>query len=180
MEDVGDGFGFECATCGRRHVGMPSFGWDWPAQYLLVPEAERASRVELGDDHCVIDGRWFFARGCLEVPVVGHREPLSWGAWVSLSRESFERYADLHDDPRREPGARFVGWLCSAIPGYPDPGDEPLRVALHVRPWPTLPYLELEPTDYPLAVEQREGITPERVRAIAERVMHPPPRPGAG
>ena len=173
MGSIGAGFGFTCASCGEYHVGMPSFGWDWPVQYLLVPEAERARRVELGPDYCVIDGEWFFVRGCLEVPVRGHDEPLSWGAWVSLSGENFQRYAELHDDVAREPGARFVGWLCSIIPGYPE--TQELVAALHVRPWPTRPFIELQPTDHPLAVEQREGITPARVQEIAEHVMHPPP-----
>jgi hypothetical protein len=31
----------------------------------------------------------------------------------------------------------------------------------------------LEPTDHPLAVEQRTGITLDRVREIATAVMHP-------
>ena len=175
MERIGSSFGFECATCGEYHVGMPTFGWDWPIQYLLIPEVERSTRVELGPDYCVINDEWYFVRGCLDIPVHGHDEPFSWGAWVSLSRENFLRYGKLHDNVEREPGARFVGWLCSAIPGYPDPGEEPLKAALHIRPWPTRPFIELEPTDYPLAIEQREGVTVERVRAIAERVMHPPP-----
>jgi hypothetical protein len=174
LESVDGGFGFQCASCGQYHVGMPSFGWDWPVPYLLVPEAERATRVELTPDTCVIDGEWFFARGCLEIPVEGHNEPFSWGAWVSLSRESFGRYTKLLNDKNREPGARYVGWLCSVIPEYPVPGEQLLKAALHVRPWPTRPYIELEPTDYPLAVEQREGITAEKVSEIAARVMHPP------
>lgn len=175
MEKIGGSFGFECTTCGVYHVGMPTFGWDWPIQYLLIPEAERSTRVDLRPDSCVIDDEWFFVRGCLDIPVHGHDEPFSWGAWVSLSRENFLRYAELHDHVAREAGTRFVGWLCSAIPSYPDPGEEPLKAAQHLRPWPTRPFIELEPTDYPLAIEQREGITVERVREIAERVMHSPP-----
>jgi hypothetical protein len=31
---------------------------------------------------------------------------------------------------------------------------------------------ELEPTDHPLAVEQREGITIQRVREFAELLLH--------
>ena len=172
MDSIGETFRFECSTCGAYHVGMPSFGWDWPIQYLTVPETERDRRTELGPDYCVIDDEWFFVRGCLDIPVVGHTEPFSWGAWVSLSRASFQRYAELHKDRSREPGARFLGWLSSAIPGYPDPGKEPLKAAIHMRSWPSRPYIELEPTDYPLAVEQREGISPARVREIAERLMH--------
>lgn len=30
------------------------------------------------------------------------------------------------------------------------------------------PYVELEPTDHPLAIEQRNGITLERVKEIQE------------
>jgi hypothetical protein len=33
------------------------------------------------------------------------------------------------------------------------------------------PYIELEPTDHPLAVEQREGITKERLGEIAAKVF---------
>ena len=35
------------------------------------------------------------------------------------------------------------------------------------------PFIELEATDHPLAVEQREGITMDRVREIAEALVHP-------
>jgi hypothetical protein len=31
----------------------------------------------------------------------------------------------------------------------------------------------LEPTEHPLAVEQREGVTMARVREIAEMLLHP-------
>lgn len=172
MDGVADSFSFECARCGELHVGMPSFGWDWPVPYLYVPEAERAERVDLGPDHCVIDEKEYYVRGCLEIQVHGHDEPFSWGAWVSLRRDNFLRYAELHDDVRRGAGERFVGWLSSAIPGYPN--DTPLKAALHIRPWPTRPFIELEPTEHPLALEQRGGITQARVAEIAAFVMHPP------
>jgi hypothetical protein len=38
-------FRFECAACGQRHEGIPSFGWDFPAQCLAIPDGERARRV---------------------------------------------------------------------------------------------------------------------------------------
>jgi hypothetical protein len=36
-----------------------------------------------------------------------------------------------------------------------------------------VPYIELEPTDHPLALEQREGITMERVKELAMLYLHP-------
>jgi hypothetical protein len=150
---------------------MPSFGWDYPVQYLLIPEHERERRVELTTDACIIDEKWFFVRGCLEIPVHDHEEPFSWGVWCSLSQENFRRYEELFTQVDRQPGESFFGWLCSAILGYPD--TQLLKTMVRVRPWPTRPFVELEPTVHPLAVEQREGITGARAREIAERVMHP-------
>ena len=164
-------FRFECASCGAVHEGIPSFGWDFPAQYLAIPEGERLRRVILSDDACVIDDEWFFIRGCLEIQVRGYHEPLSYGVWLSLSRESFARYSSTFEDVNRRGGSTYFGWLCTAIPGYPD--TQLLKTVVHVRPWPTRPYIQLEATDHPLALEQRDGVNPWRVQQIVERIMHP-------
>jgi hypothetical protein len=47
-----------------------------------------------------------------------------------------------------------------------------LKTNVHSKDTGQRPYLLLEPTDHPLAIEQRAGITMERVRAIAERLLH--------
>src|SRR5262249_42750943 len=86
-------FRFECASCGTLHEGIRSFGWDYPAQYLALPDGQRTQRAVLSDDTCVIDNEWFFIRGCLEIRVNGYHEPLNYGVWLSLSRESFARYS---------------------------------------------------------------------------------------
>ena len=164
-------FRFECATCGSLHEGIPSFGWDYPAQYLAVPESERATRVRLTDDVCIIDDEWFFVRGCLEIRVHGHAEPLSYSVWLSVSPSSFAEYSRLLEQVERAGGATFFAWLCTAIPGYPD--TQLLKTMLHVRAWPTRPYVELEATDHPLAIEQREGVGAWRVQQIVERISHP-------
>jgi hypothetical protein len=164
-------FRFECATCGAMHEGIPSFAWDFPAQYLAIPEGERLRRVVLSDEACVIDDEWFFIRGCLEIPVRGHGDALNYGVWLSLSRDSFARYSSNVEDVNRRSGASYFGWLCTAIPGYPD--TQLLKTAVHVRPWPTRPLVQLDATDHPLAIEQREGVNPWRVQQIIERILHP-------
>lgn len=166
-----DPFRFECATCGGSHQGIPSFGWDYPVQYLAIPEAERDARVMLSDDVCVIDDEWFFIRGCLEIAVHGYQQPLNYGVWLSLSGPSYTRYAQVFDDIDRRSGTKFFGWLCTAVPGYPD--TQLLKTTVHVRPWPTRPYVELEANDHPLAIEQRRGVSAARVQQIVERIMHP-------
>jgi hypothetical protein len=169
---------FRCSTCDEVHVGLPAWHFGAPVQVYGVPEDEMERRVDLGTDDCVIeapdapDGRWFFAKGLLEIPVHGVDEPFTWGVWLSLSRASFDRFRELFDDAGREEGESFFGWLSCAIPGYPD--TQSLRARLHVRPYPLRPRVELEPTAHPLAVDQRAGIPAERAIAIAEGLLHPP------
>jgi hypothetical protein len=47
-----------------------------------------------------------------------------------------------------------------------------LKTHVHARPVGQRPFIELEPTDHPLAVEQRSGITMARVREIAAAMLH--------
>ncbi|MEU3843637.1 DUF2199 domain-containing protein [Streptomyces sp. NPDC028635] len=47
-----------------------------------------------------------------------------------------------------------------------------LKTHVHTRPIGERPFVGLEPTDRPLAVEQRKGIILDRVRETAEAVLH--------
>lgn len=151
---------FKCRTCDEWHEGLPSPGWDYPVQYLLVPEADRDARIQLTTDTCIIDGRQFYVRANLPIHVHHSAEPLRWGVWVSLSAKSFARFDELFHDETRQPGESFYGWLCALIPGYAD--TQLLKSNIHIQPWPHRPIVELEPTDHPLAVDARDGISPER------------------
>ena len=162
-------FRFECAECGKMHEEIPMFGWDFPAQYLTVPEAERARRVSLAESTCVIDDEWFFIRGCIEIPVRGYREPLSYNVWLSVSRDNFARFSAVRSV--HAAGDSYFGWLCTAIPGYPD--TQLLKTLVRVRSAPQRPSVQLEASDHPLAIEQREGIAVWRVQQIVERVTRP-------
>jgi hypothetical protein len=48
-----------------------------------------------------------------------------------------------------------------------------LKTNVYTQPVGVRPFIELEPTDHPLAIEQRTGISWERVQEIAELVLHP-------
>jgi hypothetical protein len=163
-------FRFYCASCGQIHEGMPSFGTDAPLNYYAVPEAERAQRCQLGSDDCVIDEEHYFVRGCIELPVHGQSEPFTWGVWVSLSEQSFRAWASSFHEASRSHIGPFFGWLNAWLKPYPEPMN--LKTRVHLRDNGTRPYIELEPTEHPLAVEQREGITVERVAEIYATVVH--------
>lgn len=67
----------------------------------------------------------------------------------------------------------YFGWLCTALPLYPSTLHLNLKTHVHTRPLGQRPFVELELTDQPLAVEQRQGITMARVREIVEALVHP-------
>ena len=149
---------------------MPTFGSDAPLSYYEVPEQERDVRCRLSTDSCVIDGKWFFVRGCIEIPVHAETKPFIWGAWVSLSEQSFEQWLKCFDAPKRSHIGPFFGWLNASLKPYPDTLN--LKTRVHLRDNGTRPYIELEPTAHPLAMEQRNGISKERVAEIYAQMMH--------
>ena len=117
-----------------------------------------------------MDGKDFFVKGNLEIHIHGRDNPFVWTVWTSLSRENFKRMLDHWDDPEREKEPPYFGWLSTILPTYPDTLN--LKTHVHTRAVGLRPFVELEPTDHPLAVEQREGISLERVSAIAEAILH--------
>jgi len=164
--------GYVCATCGKRHPGPPmEFGADAPDPYYAISDAERDSRYELTSDLCVIGEEHFFIRGCLEIPVLEGSGPFVWGVWCSLSKENFRRMVQMWEVEGREKEPPYFGWLCTILPLYPSTLH--LKTHVHTRPVGQRPFVELEPTNHPLAVEQRVGITMVRVREIAETLLHP-------
>ena len=162
---------FTCRTCRKTHGELPrAWGADSPVYYRLIPEAERQARCELTPDACVIDGQQFFIRGLLEIPVLGESEPFAWIVWCSLSQKNFERSLAVWTKPGREAEPPYFGWLSTELPGYPSTLS--LKTRVHTREVGRAPFIELEPTDHPLAVEQRTGISRRRVEEIAERLLH--------
>jgi hypothetical protein len=163
-------FEFRCKNCGEIHQGMPGFGADAPLSYYAIPESERALRCELGSDDCVIDRSFFFVRGCLEIPVRGTDEPLIWGVWVDLSERSFATWLGVVDQQHRSHVGPFLGWLNAWLKPYPETMN--LKTRVHLRDHGLRPWVELEPTDHPLALEQRNGISVDRVAEIYAIMMH--------
>jgi len=164
--------GYQCSTCGEFHSDIPfSYGSLAPAPYFDIPEAERDTRVLLSPDQCVIDNAHFFVLGRLEIPVLDTDEVFSWLVWVSLSEKNFKQMTELWETEGREREPPYFGWLSTSLPCY-DKDTFFLKTNVHTRFVGQRPFIELEPTEHPLAIEQRNGITLKRVQEIAECALH--------
>jgi hypothetical protein len=147
-----------------------NYAFQGPANWYALPEAERATRAQHDGELCVIDGKEFYVRGCIEIPVTDSQEIFVFSVWLSISEESFRYIVDKLDAPTTDEDSPRFGWLCNWIRGYPNPKE--IRCRLYLRASNLRPHIVLEPTDYPLAVEQRQGITLERIKQIAAEAGH--------
>nr|MDT0656399.1 DUF2199 domain-containing protein [Micromonospora sp. DSM 115978] len=163
--------GYVCRGCGQHHGGLPfSYGAQAPAYWRDELGDDKDSVLE--DETCIILAEHYFVRARLVIPVLDADEDFEWGVWVSLSGDNFRRALELWTTPGREQEPAYFGWLSTQLPAYPTETLN-LKAEVHTDQVGTRPHVILEPTDHPLAVEQRTGITVERVRAIAELVLHP-------
>jgi hypothetical protein len=163
--------GYTCRTCGEFHAEVAlCYGAEAPVYWEAIPEAERNDRGELSSDQCIIDDEHFFILGRLLIPIHDNSEPFCWLVWVSLSERNFSRAHELWRAPGREDEPPYFGWLSTQLPCYPDTVN--LKTNVHTSPVGERPSIELEPTDHPLAIEQRNGITMQRVYELAECIEH--------
>ena len=157
-----------CSCCGTQFDTLPlDYAFGAPDRLFQIPKSEREHRSKRDSDVCIIDNKDIYVRGCLEIPIVGQDERFIWGVWVSVSKASFSRILDLWEAPVVENEPPISGLLCNDKNVYPTTLD--LKILLHLRGGNKRPSIELEPTDHPLAIEQRQGIPIERAQEIAAR-----------
>jgi hypothetical protein len=151
---------FICAGCGERHDNLPM------AYRMQRPDINPKDKVfeffrdgelcTVGDDHFILSN--------LELP---YRDDalFVWTCWISLSDASLARIDERWESEGRENDQPAFGWFSSALPTY-EPTTRLLKARVHQNPIGLRPWLELEPTDHPLALEQRNGISEERITAV--------------
>jgi hypothetical protein len=157
---------WSCRCCGRQFNTLPlDFACEAPDHWFQIAESERDARGKLDSDVCMIDDEDIFVRGCLEIPIIGQQDCFIYGVWESVSKPSFARIVELWGASIIENEPPKFGWLCNNNSLYPTTLS--LKTNLHLHGGGKRPSIELEPTDHPLAVEQRQGISIKRVEEIA-------------
>jgi hypothetical protein len=141
-------------------------------QWGLLSDDER-SRSSLGGEQCEIDsreGKSYYIRACLDIPIRGADRTFTWGVWCSLSESSFAEISAHWEDAGRAGLGPYFGWLCTKVPGYPDTAF--LKTRVHQRAVGVRPFVELERTNHPLSVDQRLGVEKPRLELIVAELLH--------
>lgn len=153
---------YRCSVCQANHDDLPDIGSDRPDHFWGVPEAERAERIEMTPDTCIIDNEFFFVRGVIEIPVHDQLDNFGFGVWASLKKENFYIYLDNYNTNKIGP---FFGWLCTELSFY-DQETISLKTMVHFRGADLRPSIILEPTGHPLSLDQQKGISLDRAWEI--------------
>jgi hypothetical protein len=142
-----------CTTCGEEHTDLPHIGSAAPFQWVdaLVQDPNSL----LTEDLCIIEGRHFFVRGVIEIPVHDYEYEFGWGVWVSHKKENFESYREHFDTSAIGP---FFGWLSTKIDYYAE-STMGLKTMAHYRGGGLRPRIVLEESQNPLYRQQRDGIS---------------------
>jgi hypothetical protein len=162
---------FTCATCGKNHDGLAyGFGVAAPLPFEQLSWLQRRG-AKLGDETCVIHNERFFVRGIVEIPVKRRKTPFVWNVWSSLDRDSFGTMLEHWLSRERVSDPAFPGVLANDLSAvYPSTLN--LKLTIRSRPVGQRPLFELEAGDHPLAAEQRDGITTDRVKEINSILRH--------
>lgn len=169
--------GYFCTHCGQRHSGPPlSYGFYAPELWFGVPSLVQGLWCQLDEETCVIRNpnffgeKSYFIKGNIEIPIHENKDSFAYTVWVSLSEKNFRRATQMWNDSNRVNEPPYFGWLSSQVWLYPSTIN--LKTQVHTREVGLRPLIELEPTNHPLAIEQRQGISMQRVVEIARLFEH--------
>ena len=118
----------------------------------------RAKDILTEDFSCVLDGEDFFVRCVLSCQIVGVPEKrFGFGIWSSLSKDNFDLYVRTFNKGKQDSLGPWFGWFSNRLLGYPETLS--LKCHVHPRDGRVRPWIELEPTEHPLAIEPDQGST---------------------
>ena len=163
-----------CPCCGKTHQGLFDIACDKPDFWQRPEEQSPNSEVltsgnvltnVLSEDFCILNGEHFFVRCVLPLPIIGAtHEHFAFGVWATLSKKNFNVYLDAFDAGDSGSLGPWFGWFSNRLPGYPDTLN--LKCQVYPQGNRQRPHIMLEATDHLLAIEQRQGITFDRLLEI--------------
>jgi hypothetical protein len=132
-----------------------------PDDVVRLSADERARLVKESDDVCVIEGKRFFIRALLPLPVEAREIPYCIGLWVEVTQATFERVYELWNSEEQVHEPPFAARIANEIPTAS--GSLELHAEMRLTGPATRPDVFLRPSQHQLYIEQARGIDEHRV-----------------
>ena len=140
-----------------------------PADYFKIPPNERAKRVQITEDVCVIDNNEFYIRGVLPLPIIDSNDDFRWGVWARIEKQDFMIYLKYWDGNIPEKLPALSGHLSGEIKDYPE--SDMLPVEIYLQSKNQRPIFKVLSAKTPLGIDQEKGITLEKVHSFVEPLL---------
>jgi hypothetical protein len=131
-----------------------------PDEAAAIPPEDRPRLLQENDDLCIIEGKRFFIRGLLPLPVEARKSTYCVGLWVEVSQAAFERIYDLWESEHQRNEQPFAASIANEIPIAR--GSLGLPAELRLAGPGTRPEVFLKTSDHSLYIEQIGGIDAHR------------------
>lgn len=160
---------FSC-ECGEPHEIPLHLNFAMPDFVNKLLPWERNERVQFSPDWTIVDEKYFYLHGVMELPIAGTKHVLSWEVWTTVNIDDFDRTMELWDDPARTEEPDYAGALANSLPSY----DETRNVKTWVRTRKVgeRPLVFIDDPDHELASEQKKGVPKDRVIGLAKVLIH--------
>ena len=151
-----------CSKCGVEHpLEEMELTFKRPDEAAKLSQDERTRLVQENNDLCIIEGKRFFIRAVLPLPVPSREEPYCIGLWVEVTQAAFERVYELWDAEEQLAEPPFAAQIANEIPVAS--GSLGLDAELRLTGPDTRPDVILKPSTHQLYIEQAHGIAVHRI-----------------
>ncbi|MES2153426.1 MAG: DUF2199 domain-containing protein [Pseudomonadota bacterium] len=160
-----------CSKCGEEHpLEEMELTFRRPDDVAILSAEDRSRLVQENSDLCIIEGKRFFVRALLPLPVATREIPYCIGLWVEIAREAFDRIYDLWESDEQLNESPFSAYVANEIPTAI--GSLGLEAELHLTGPSTRPNIWLKPSNHPLYIEQTRGVDVHRVSEYSALFAH--------
>src|ERR1700730_12105523 len=100
--------------------------------YANMNGDERDAGCVHSSDQYIIDEKWFFIRGCLEIPILRSNDIFLWALWASVRGEVFNNVSECWELASREiTGNHSKARLANSLSPYPPTMNFKVKMVLH-------------------------------------------------
>lgn len=148
----------EIELCRDIQMKLPDCLW-------ALDEKTRYVKGRYNKDFAAYEEDSFFVFGVVEVPLKDEDDVFTWGLWVQVHKNVHDRMLDEFQT-KEALGRHYQGYIANEVPFYPDAFGALVDIYTFENRRP-----EIIVQDGSLAVDQKEGLSRHRHKALDEELF---------
>lgn len=161
---------FQCDLCPERHDVSLNLGFSMPDFINKLLPWDREKRCQISPDWCIVDEKFFYLRGCVELPIQDSDAVFSLGVWTTVGEEEFDRTMHFWDNPDRQLEPAYRGALANTVPLYEETRNLPTEIV--TRAPGERPEIRIVDAQHLLHEQQKTGMPLSTAIEFTKLILH--------